>query len=270
MNNRRKALAGLAVLTVAGLAMTGCKATADGSAPTSGGASQSAGTAMLPPQQALVAALANLATTGYDVTTTAEGGALKGTGAVDPKNKSATIEEKGTVQGVTVDIAATEINTDLWAKVDLGAQTKQLGLDPTKWMLLDLTKLTGKNSKPFDSKSGDAMDIAGLLSKVVDVQRVDATHLSGTVDLTAATGVDMPDADALTKAGAKAQKVPFTVTLDSQGRPSDIMIDASKINKELTFDIAVSNWGSPSAITKPNPADVVPAPAGAYSFFNQN
>ena len=85
-------------------------------------------------------------------------------------------------------------------------------------MLVDQTKLTGADSKPFDLTGPDALDVAGLLTSVTNVTATDPTHLTGTVDLTAATGINSPDSDALTKAGAAAKATPFTVTLDDQGR----------------------------------------------------
>ena len=51
----------------------------------------------------------------------------------------------------------------------------------------DQSKLTGPNSHPFDDASPDTLDIAGLVAGASNVQQPDATHLTGTVDLTKAT-----------------------------------------------------------------------------------
>ncbi len=272
MINRRFALAGLGMLAVASLALTGCESTATttpsasnspGSPGSSGG-----GTAALPAGDALTAAIGKLKGTGYDVKVVSEGGTGQGTGSVDPTTNSASLDEKGTVQGQSIEIAALQIGSDLWAKVNLGALNAQLGVDPAKWMLLDQSKITDASAKPFDLAGPDAFGVTGKLTSVKNVTRVDATHLTGTVDLTQATGVSAPSSADLSKAGAAAAATPFTATLDDQGRLVDIKINADAVNKNLSDEISFSNYGSPTAISKPNAADVVPAPEGLYQIFS--
>ena len=266
MKTRRIAAMGLGIFAAASLSLTACESTGTTSTGTSPSASAPAPTAA--PADTLIAALGKLKSQGYDVKMTAASGGLNGNASIDPTAGNASLEEKGSVQGVTIDISAVEIGTDLWAKIDLGAASSQLGIDPTKWMLVDQTKLTGADSKPFDLTGPDALAVAGLLTSVTNVTATDATHLSGTVDLTAATGISSPDSSDLSKAGDAAKTVPFTVTLDDQGRITDIKVtpSAAELAEEFTF----SNYGSPTAITAPPAANVIPAPAAIYSFFNES
>jgi len=210
-----------------------------------------------------------LTQTSYDLTTSMAGGQMTGTGSIDPQAKKATLNEQGNIAGQKLNISATQDGTSLYVKLDLGPMTKQLGIDPTKWMQLDESKMTGKDALPFDLSKGDAMDLTGLLSKVDDVKQPDATHLTGTVDLAAATGVNSPDSSDLSKAGKLADNVPFTLTLDSQGRPTNLVIQGAKDLKNLTVTMAFSNFGQASPINPPAAADTVPAPASIYKFMNQ-
>src|SRR5262249_10349875 len=127
-------------------------------------------------------------------------------------------------------------------------------------------KLTGKQAKPFDlSGSGDALDLAGFITKVANVKQTDATHLSGTIDLTAATGLSAPSADTLSKAGAPAKALPFTATLDHQGRITELKVTGSS---DLTAAFQLSNFGSPTPVQTPPASDVIEAPDSIYQFFN--
>jgi len=258
VRNHRTALFGLA--TAAVLAVAGCT--------TSGGASSSpSSTAPVDGHAALVAALAKIGSTSSDVTITQHG--LNGTGSFDPSAMTAQIELKGVEQGVNVDIQALQAGGQLYAKFDAGAAADaQLGIDQTKWMLVDQSKLTGPNAKPFDLSSPDTLDIAGMLAGVNAVQATDATHLSGTVDLSKATGINVPSASDLSTAGAAAKTTPFTVVLDDQGRIVDLKVDADGFDKSLTFEIGFADFGSARPVTAPAASDIVPAPAGLYTLLN--
>lgn len=257
MRNHRTALFGLA--TAAVLAVAGCT--------TSAGSGSPGPTAPVDGHAALVAALAKIGSTSSDVTITEHG--LTGTGSFDPAAKTAQLELKGVEQGVNVDIQALQAGGQLYAKFDAGAAADaQLSIDPTKWMLVDQSKLTGPNAKPFDLSSPDTLDIAGMLAGVDSVQATDATHLAGTVDLTKATGINVPAAGDLNTAGAAAKTTPFTMVLDAQGRIVDLKVNADGFDKSLTFEIGFADFGAARPVTAPAAGDVVPAPAGLYTLLN--
>ena len=98
--------------------------------------------------------------------------------------------------------------------------------------------------------------------------RTDSTHLTGTVDLTAATGVSAPDAGDLQSSGDAAKTVPFAAALDGQGRLVKLSINADAFNPNLSQSYSFSNYGSPTTIQAPPAAQVSPAPATMYSFLN--
>ena len=256
MRTSRIAAIGLAI--AAGLALTACTTTSKTPAGPSAG----------PGNAALTAALGKIGSTSYNFDIKQRG--LGGGGSVDPVAHNASIQLIGPEQGTNVNIQALQIGIgNLFAKFDAGSVIDaQVGIDPTKWMLVDLNQLTGPNAKPFDATSGDVLDVAGLMAGVNTVQQTDSTHLTGTVDLTRATGVNVPTADDLTTAGTAAKTTPFTATLDGQGRLTELNIDASGFDKDLSFDIVFSAFGAASALTAPAAADFIPAPAGLYQLLN--
>jgi hypothetical protein len=251
-------IATAAGLIVAGLALAACtNATATPAATP---------TPTVSPADQLAAALGKLKGQGYDVAITA-GSSTTGKASVDPSRQAAQDMVMGEAGGQAFTVTIVQVGSSMWTKVDLGQTGSTLGLDPTKWLLIDQSKMTGPNSKHFDLSGPDAFDVTGLMASTAGVKATDATHLTGTVDLTAATGINQPAKDALTQAGDKAKAVPFTAALDDQGRLTDLGINAAGINSNLSETFSYSNYGSPSAITAPPASDVIPAPVAFYTLF---
>ncbi len=226
----------------------------------------------------LATAVANLNGQGYNLSgtsgSTAAGGSgkLTASGSVDPTSRAATLDLQGTEGGTPIDVDFTQIGDKFWAKLDVGSFQSQVGAGPDKWLEIDKSKLTSATAAPFDtSGSTDALDIAGLLTKVSDVtypDPSDPTRVAGTVDLTAATGVTAPPASDLKDAGVAARRTPFTATVDGQGRLTDLTINADSYDGNLTNDFMFTDFGAPDAVTAPPAASVIPAPPATYAFFN--
>jgi hypothetical protein len=275
MFTRRVAVVGLGVVAVASMALTACsssstsstsapKQTATASAPATASAA-----AQKSPQDLLTAAIAQLKSAGFNFTQTqgdpAAGSGIKGPGSYDPSTKSAKEVQKGSEEGIKVELDATAVNGKLWLKLDAGAINQQLKLPTGKWMLTNPAKVDA-GSSPFDfSGSSDVLDIAGLMTSVSNVTLSGST-LSGTVDLTAATGDNTPDSDDVSSAGAAAKTAPFSATLDAQGRLTALNVDVA--SKALAEAFTFADYGSPSTIGAPAAATVVTAPAALYSFLN--
>jgi hypothetical protein len=189
-------------------------------------------------------------------------------GSVRYSTQSATVTSKIRSGDSVVSIAATQIGSKLWVKIDLGTTNGKLGLNARKWYLVDQAKLTGHRKKMFDVDNYDALDIAGLMVSTSGVVRKDAKHVAGSVDLTRSTGVSAPRPDDLGKAGPGAAAVPFIATIDDQGRLVDLLVQADAIDADLTNEYAFSNFGAVGAITAPAPADVAPTPTAVYTIFN--
>jgi len=259
MNIRRFAVVNLLLATGLGLAACGTNSQPGSAATTT--------PAQVSPADALTNALAVLKNTGYDATLTLPAQGATVTTSVDYANKAAT---QAVYTGGTSSLAFTQIGSDLWVKADFGKPAQNLNVDKTVWYKFDASKLKPE-AIPFDLFGGERphptrplawpLGIGEVFASVADVMRTDATHLVGVVDLSKATGPGAPGKS--TVAGAA---VPFTATLDGQGRLTELKITGA--NEDINLSITFSNYGSPTPIAAPAAADVRPAPDGLYRALN--
>src|SRR5262245_48331392 len=247
---RRRAGAILAALLVA-VGSAACTGGPTDVTPTSSGAAR-----VPSPAETLTQALALVKGMYSDLTVTQPGQDSTATGPVNYGAQSETITTQSRAGNSIISIEAVEVGPKLWAKIDFGPANARLGLNAKKWYLVDQTKLTGPRKKLFDVANYDVLDVAGLMTSTSGMARKDATHVTGTVDLTRSTGVSAPTPSDLQKAGPGAAKVPFTVTVDDQGRLIDLLIQADAVDRDLTNDYAFSNIGTPAAVAAPAAADV--------------
>jgi hypothetical protein len=189
------------------------------------------------------------------------------TGEVDPAAKTAQILSSGTESGQIFSVGYTVITPDVWTKIDLGdTLNKKFGLDKNTWMHIDRTKITDSSQLPVNSAGELTFSISDLLLGVANVRQTDSTHYTGTIDVTNINSALSPNKDALAKAGDKAKAVPFTATLDDQGRMTSLKEDGATIDPGLTSEITFTDFGAPMSITKP--AGAIEGPAALYQFLN--
>jgi hypothetical protein len=250
VNIRRFAVVSLLLASGLGLAACGANShprSADNAPP-----------AQVSPADALTNALATLKNTGYDATLTLPGQDIMVKTSVDYANKAATQAVYGGDQ--TLSEAFTQIGTSLWIRKDFG---QNLNLDKATWYGFDAAKLKPE-AIPFNLDGGEQpqptrpltwpLGIGAAFANAAKVTRTDATHLAGVVDLSTATGPD--------KRGESS--VPFTATLDGHSRLTELKITGGELILSITF----SHYGSPTPVTAPAAADVLPAPDGLYDFIN--
>ncbi len=260
MNIRRFAVISLLLATGPGLAAC--------SANSQPGSAATTTPAQVSPADALTNALATLKNTGYDATLTLPAQDATVKTSVDYANKAAT--QAVYIGDQTLSVAFTEIGSDLWVKADFGPLAQNLNIDKTKWYKFDASKLKPE-AIPFDLFGGERhnptrplawpLGIGAVFASVANVTRTDATHLAGVVDLTKATGPEAAGKSSVTDAA-----VPFTATLDRQGRLTELKITGA--NEDFNLGITFSNYGSPTPIAAPAAADVLPAPDGLYQALN--
>jgi hypothetical protein len=268
VKTRRLAPVGVAVIAAAGLAIAGCDAgsTTSTSPSASTSASTTSGTGSSSARDALLTSIAPLTRTSYKYTLSS--GGLTGQGANDPTLKVATLALTGQQQSNSLTINVIAIGTDLWMKLDFGAANNTLKISNDTWFHIDATRLGANPSLPVDPNGG--ANTAAVLQNAVDVQRVDATHFSGTVDLTKGTvagPVGQPDLDRL---GAKAKAVPFTASVDDQGRLTALKLDLATIDASMpAIESTYSDYGTTVSATKPDAAHVAEAPDAVYQLFKK-
>jgi hypothetical protein len=162
------------------------------------------------------------------------------------------------------------LTKDVYLKLDtgaLGAGIPGLGGIGDKWLHLDPAQapmLARIGVKPgTDSLSSDT-----LLKGVVTATQSSPTEIKGTLDLakSAPPGVS---ADQIASMPANTRSVPFTVTLDAQGRVSKIVINMPAIGSFPASDVTTtySDWGATVDAPKPAAAQTVEAPATLYLFL---
>jgi uncharacterized protein YaiE (UPF0345 family) len=259
---RRIAVVSLLAATSFGMAACTTPSTnSPGSAPTTTTAPQ------LSAADAFTKALGTLKTTGFDATVTQDSIGVTIKSSVDYSTKSASQSATVSAGGLNLSVDVIEVNSDLWVKADMGPLARGANIDKTKWYKVDASKLK-PDALPFDLSGAEPLGIGSVFTSVSNVARTDATHLTGTVDLTKATGPEAPDKSTITDAGAAAAAVPFVATLDDQGRLTELKLTPAAANKDLDFDVTFSNYGSPTSISAPAAADVLPATDGIYQALN--
>lgn len=254
MKTPRLAIIGVSAFAAISFALTGCSSSGNGSTSTSGSPASS-----VDAQAALTKAAGQLATTGYNLTTNVGNGTLTGTATIDP-GKGASIEQKGTVQGVNLTINVILLGTDFYAKLDAGPLGGSIGVDPNTWYKVDTTKVD-VSKLPINPQSPDALGIAGLAQGIKDVKATDAHHITGTIDLSAVKSSLLSAGD-VASAAANTSAAPFEATLDDQGRFSELKIGAGTSS---AIEIQFSDYGSPNPISAP--AGAKDAPQSLYSIL---
>jgi hypothetical protein len=216
------------------------------------------------PKDTLVGSLRPLATSSYAIALTASG--LTASGAVDPVADTVMVTARATHDGEPIRVQALSIEQDSWAKIDLGPSDQTTGINPAKWLLLDPDKVTSPGSLPFDQTDpADAFDLGNVLDGIITVTRTDAQHYTGTIDM-----AGVRDVSSLVPAGRSlspgAANVPFTATLDKQGRLTDLVVGGGA-GHDYAFDLGISDYDAAAPVDQPNDVDVVNAPASAYALL---
>lgn len=268
VTNRRWAAAGLIAATSAVLAVTGCTVNGSPGAGSSSAASAPGSATPADARQAFAASLAPLSDTPFHVTVT--GGTLTGAGDVDPtqKNMRMALMVTQTNGSNPVKVNVLTVGDQMWLKLDLtGTKTPDAAALSAKWLHVDTARL-GPQSRAGIASGTGPVDTTKLADAVSNVQRVDATHYSGTIDLTrdASPGIQQGTIDAL---GDKAKAIPFQATVDGQNRLTQLQITIPAVGDQPQQVITTTYgaYGTPVTVTPPPASQVVQAPSFIYQLF---
>jgi len=262
MQTRRLTGLGLGVLATAALALTGCAggtATPGASASAAPGSTTSAAAADPAAAAALGTAATALDATSYQVTVTAGPGVTM-TAQVDPPNGKgiATIA----LTGANADLRITTllIGSDLYAQIP--------GITKAgTWTHVDVSRLPDGANIGLRPGQVDPAYTAQLLTSATDVRSTGAHSYRGTLDLTKAVGLTGVTQVSVTGLGDSATKVPFTVTLDDQGRPAEMTIQPPAMKGTTAQPIVVrySGYGTTVTADRPAAAEITEAPDNFYA-----
>jgi hypothetical protein len=221
------------------------------------------------PRQALDASVGALAGTSYAMKLS-NGGNTAGSGVADWATHSAQLKVTLTDDLTRNVTEAVTVAGEFWVRLDYGrVQNRNLGITANAWTRIDPAKLRAVTALPIDisgTNDDNPFDMHGWTRAVVTVDRVDATHLRGTVDLLKAGGVLGPTANGKQSLRTGASTAPFTATLDEQGRLTRFTVNAADVNPELSYDITFTGYGAPVTIQRP--AKAADASAKLYGYFD--
>lgn len=239
---RRLFTAGAVALAAATFALAGC---ADKSTPGAGDNPPPATSApAVDAKEAFTTAVKKLNEKSSKADITMDGlAAMKGSALTDPAGKKSHVTNEVSVMGTAVKTEIISVNREVWVK--MGGVP---GL-PDKWMHVSADKV----------KPGSSLDTNNNMTKMesaaVTVERDGANGFKGTMDITK-TGATSEEI--IKQLGEKAKAVPFTATVDAQGRLTSIVIDMSAVAPGVgKLSTTYSGFGEPVTITPPAAADVV-------------
>jgi hypothetical protein len=272
MIRRRWALAGLAMIASLGLATAGCGNGNDSDS--SNDTATAASPTPVDAKQALADSVKALAEGNFKFTMADH--EATGSGSVHEPSKSAQMDMTIKDADGEGKIGFVVVGQDQWIKMDFGPEINQLLKLPKKWMHIDPAKVKDSETlkeMSVDFGNADEIDPAGsgtILKAVVTAEKTADGTYSGTVDLTKATDAGMVDEEVVTKLADKAKAIPFTATVDGQGRLTKLSLDmpAAGDVPAHKLEASYSDYGSATEAKKPPAGQTQEAPASAYELLN--
>lgn len=198
------------------------------------------------------------------------GDVLTGNGSRDAAGTSAerTVNVKAGTTGLAIAAVVRHIGDKVYAKLDLGALgslVPGLGGIGDRWLVIDLKKINPNGLSASLVPNADSSTVDSYVKGIVTAENVSATEIKGTVDITKSAPVALP-ASELNKLSAEQKIVPYTVTLDDQGRVIKTVISMPAVAgyPAAPLTTTYSGFGTAVTIETPAPAQVVTAPDTVY------
>ena len=196
-----------------------------------------------------------------------------GQGAIDAPKKQAYVKMVSTDPDAKFAMEVLLIEPDAYVKMDMGELAKLPGmqqLNGKTWMHIDRAKVKDAASLGLAADETDMLDLKALLQSAQSVQPAGDHKYSGTLDLTKGEDSPITDEDVVKALGDKAASVPFTATLDAEGRFTELLIDvpAAGDKKAHQLKLTVTKYGTVTMPAKPTGKAVIEAPANVYDIFN--
>ncbi len=260
--NRRLTVTGLALVTALGLGA--CQTDKQG--PAGAPATPAAAATTSAPDQAalkeLQAAAAKLAQDTVKVRSEMGGGVTM-TGALDPEAGRGHMRMKMAAPGGAEgsDIRIVKDDGDIYVKFS-GGLANVVG---TTWMRVPAETLTAGSTFPVWPE-GAPTGAATLARAVTEVRRDGANGYAGLLDVTKSPTLNK---DSLKALGATSGTVPFTATVDDEGRLTGMTVDMSGLAPTAgTMRTTYSDFGAPVKVTVPSASQVTDPPAALSGLLN--
>jgi hypothetical protein len=265
VHRRATAAAGVAVLILAALTATAC----------TGGRPAPAPSASPTPSahDALVASAQVLTRIPYDFSA-ADGTRVTVRGSVLPVEQRLRMDVVQRIDKVgTMTMQILMAGPENYVRVSVPGLTLP-GTEKThgRWLHVDPARMGGVSqglgNVTGSGVFGDPFDVTTIVERATGVERVDATHFTGTADLTQVDSMVL-DADLVKRLGGAASAVPFEATLDMAGRLSSLTVDlpAAGGAAARTVSATFSAFDHATVPQPPAPKDVMEAPDAVYKIF---
>lgn len=189
------------------------------------------------------------------------GDLLNGTGQVDAPNGAAQMAISSSAEGQALDIEMILTPSDMWMSLgDLGAM---MGVE-TPWMHVDLSQLGEDGFMGLKPGETDFAQTTQLLQAITEVEQVDDVTFQGEIDPSKAEE-GMIDQEML----GDAATVPFTATLDDQGRLTQIALDLPDMEgMPDSMVVRYYDFGQPVEIGPPPAEEVSEMPPELYDALS--
>lgn len=260
MRTPRLAGLGLATMATVAFAVAGCgdntatSSTPGSAAPTTSGSASAADPAAA---AKLSAAVEQLDQTSFTLTASS-GSGFKLTGTIDAPNGKASAQLTASGPNAEINIKTLLIGQDLYAQVP--------GITKAgTWTHLDGSRLPANANIGLRPGQIDPVGTANLIKATTDVKATSDKSYSGSVDLSKAAGLaglGQVTVAASAASAAPVQNVPFTATLDDQGRLSTLTVE---LPQGEPLQVTYANYGQPVTITAPAASEITEAPDSFYS-----
>jgi len=199
----------------------------------------------------------------YEVT---YGQLLTGQGARDASGQRAERDVTVSSAGLVIKANIRRVENTVYARLDLGLLGPLIpGLADVGdgWLLVDPGRLNPDGLSASLVPGPDSSTVESYVAGVVTAEVVSATEIRGTVDITRSAPVALP-ARELAKLSAQDRIVPFTATLDAQGRVVKTVMQMPAIAGYPAAPLTTTYRDFGAVVTVVAPASARPAPLALY------
>lgn len=272
MTNARGSTTIVALLATAGLLLGGCGGDDEPTTPAPAAPAATTAVAEVDPKAALADSTAELKKGNYQYLVTGDGATEKGEVHLPESvmvSRSAPKE-----QPTQLDLMVVGKEHYLKMQADLGAGAPTDGpivemFSGKKWLHIDPAKL---DENIFEgSAEPDLTDAAKMLASATTAERK-GDAISGTLDVSKMKADDLPwEEEEVKELGDKLKSLPYSATLDPQGRLTKLSVDMPAVGKEkaYTYVAEYSGFGAAQVQSKPAAAEAIEPTAEMYKIFNE-
>ncbi len=192
--------------------------------------------------------------------TSHSGGTLSMTGGLDPAGQAAVVHMSLSALGTSIELDDIARGDAIYLKL-----TGVPGLSG-RWMKVTPDVLSSSQRATFGA-GADPTGVALLPTAIVTATEPSPGTITGTLDLSKTAGSLAFGRDRIAALDGGGKAVPFTATVDAQGRLTRMTILAALGGQPVRIDSTYRDFGAPVVATAPDPAQTTEANGLLYQFL---